>query len=260
MNLNQPLFFGLLLLPMLASAQVATETTAVNRLGQTVTVVKPSRFVKTPPMSEWPVVDEAAEQARDRHELDAPRPLPVVTAPQFENEPDGALQTSTASRVLKTPILSVNGQSGSGVPPDPSGAVGTDRYVQAVNTAYRVYLKTTGQSVGAAHNLSFLWPGSQDAGDPIVLYDRHADRWFISQFNFSPNRILLAISETNNPAGSYYVYEFSFSSFPDYPKYSVWWDGYYMTSNSSKTAVVFEREQMLAGNPDARMVALTHRA
>jgi hypothetical protein len=259
MNLNRTLLLAASLAPLLASAQVAQEISTVNRLGQTVTVVTPTRFVKTPPMSQWTEVTEpaeAGEKARERGEVDERRPLPEVTAPQFENEPDGALQTVPAHRVLKAPIINVNGQSGSGVPPDPTGAVGTDRYVQAVNTAYRVYLKT-GQSTGSAHNLSFLWPGSQDAGDPIVMYDRHADRWFISQFNFGPNRMLIAVSETNNPAGSYYTYEFTFSNFPDYPKFSVWWDGYYMTSNSSKTAIVFEREQMLVGNPDARMIALS---
>lgn len=248
-----PLLSAALLLPLLVAAQVTT----TNRLGQTVTVLTATRFVKTPPMSEWAVVTEGDAPARDRDEVDEHRPLPVVTAPQFENEKDGAIQTTRATRVNKVPILSVAGQNGSGVPPDPTGAVGTDRYVQAVNTAYRVYLKSNGQGSGPAHNLSYLWPGSQDLGDPIVLYDRHADRWFISQFNYAPNKILIAISETGDPAGSYYAYEFTLSQFPDYPKYSVWWDGYYMTSNSNKTAVVFERDQMLIGNPDARMVALS---
>jgi hypothetical protein len=253
MNLTRTLLLAASLPPLLVSAQKATEVTTVNRLGQTVTVVTPTRFVKTPPMREWPVVDEREGEARDRREVDERRPLPEVTAPQFENEADGAVQTTPARRVLKATITNVNGQNGSGVPPDPTGAAGTDRYMQAVNTSYRVYLKT-GQSTGSAHNLSFLWPGSQDAGDPIVMYDRHADRWFISQFNFSPNRMLIAVSETNDPAGAYYTYDFNFTSFPDYPKFSVWWDGYYMTSNSNKTAIVFEREAMLAGDPNARLL------
>ncbi|MBL7985537.1 MAG: hypothetical protein JNM91_11090, partial [Flavobacteriales bacterium] len=59
---------------------------------------------------------------------------------------------------------------------------GPDRYVQAVNTSYRVYMKT-GSPDGPQRNLSTLWAGSDNLGDPIVMYDRHADRWFISQFN-----------------------------------------------------------------------------
>ncbi|MBL7985538.1 MAG: T9SS type A sorting domain-containing protein [Flavobacteriales bacterium] len=65
------------------------------------------------------------------------------------------------------------------------------------------------------------------------------------------------MSETGDPTGSYYAYSYTFTQFPDYPKFSIWWDGYYMTSNSNRTAVVFERDQMLLGNPNARMVALT---
>lgn len=256
MNLNRPFSLGFLLLPVLAFAQAAIETTT-NSLGQTVTVAKATRFMKTPPMSEWPAVNENDKREADRREVDQRRPLPEVTAPRFENEPDGAMQIAEARRVLKSPILNVNGQSGSGLPPDPTGAAGTDRYLQAVNTSFRAFLKTNGQGSGAAHNLSYLWAGSSDMGDPIVLYDRHADRWFISQFDTPPNKVLIAVSETNNPSGAYYAYEFTLSQFPDYPKYSVWWDGYYMTSNSNKTAVVFEREQMLAGNPDARMIALS---
>lgn len=256
MNLK-PLLLGSLFLPLAGQAQTPSVTTSVNRLGQTVTVATATRFMKTPPMSEWPVVADDDTREHDRHEVDKHRPLPEVTAPQFENEPDGALQRSPARRVLKAPIVSVNGQYGTGVPPDPTGAIGTDRYVQAVNTSFRAYLKSNGQTSGPSHSLSYLWEGSQDLGDPIVLYDRHADRWFISQFNYAPNKILIAISETGDPGGSYYAYEFTLSQFPDYPKYSVWWDGYYMTSNSNKTAVVFERDLMLAGNPDARMVALS---
>lgn len=257
MNPTPALLLAASLLPLIASAQLATEKSTVNYLGQTVTVVTPTRFVKTPPMREWPTVADGDTEPRARHEVDVLRPLPVVTAPQFENEPDGALQTTPATRVLKAPIVNVNGQNGSGVPPDPSGAVGPDRYLQAVNTSFRLYNKSTGSAAGSASSLSSLWPGSDNLGDPIVMYDRHAQRWFISQFNSGPNRMLLAVSETNDPDGAYYAYEFNFSQFPDYPKFSIWWDGYYMTSNSNKTAVVFERDQMLAGNPNARMVALS---
>jgi hypothetical protein len=58
MNLTRTLLLAASLPPLLVSAQKATEVTTVNRLGQTVTVVTPTRFVKTPPMREWPVVDE----------------------------------------------------------------------------------------------------------------------------------------------------------------------------------------------------------
>jgi hypothetical protein len=47
-------------------------------------------------------------------------------------------------------------------------------------------------------------------------------------------------------------------TFPDYPKYSIWSDGYYMTSNTfTRNVVAFERDKMLVGDATASMVALT---
>lgn len=147
------------------------------------------------------------------------------------------------------------GQSGA-FPPDPTGAAGPEHYVQAVNSTYRVYDKD-GNPVTPPYSLASLWPGSSSDGDPIVMYDRYADRWFISQFQTGSNEILIAISETSDPLGSYYIYEWSFSSFPDYPKYSVWSNAYFMTANtSSYDCVAYEREKMLVGDPTASMITM----
>ena len=231
-------------------------TTAVNKEGQTVSTVLPSDFRLSAPMRDWPVIEEETamhERREVRNDMTRHAFVNVNALPQGL---DPVLQTAVASRLRRAPIESWGGQAGSGYPPDPSGAAGPNHYVQAVNTSYRVYSKT-GSSMGGPYNLSSLWAGSNDDGDPIVLYDRHADRWFISQFQTSPNKILIAVSQTPDPLGSYYTYSYTFSQFPDYPKYSVWWDGYYMTSNSNRTAVVFDRAKMLVGNSTAAMVALS---
>ena len=153
---------------------------------------------------------------------------------------------------------------GGGFPPDPSGAAGLDAYVQAVNSTYRVYDKAGG-TLSFTMSLGSLWSNSND-GDPIVMYDRYADRWFISQFKpdmvGSNDQMLIAISETSDPLGSYYAYEFdtpqSGFAFPDYPKFGVWSNGYYMSANaSSKNCLVFEREQMLIGAASPQMITMT---
>ena len=70
----------------------------------------------------------------------------------------------------------------------------------------------------------------------------------------------MAVSETGDPMGSWYRYAFEFDIFPDYPKLSVWPDGYYATfhmfdgSFEGSAFVAFEREKMLIGDPDAQMV------
>jgi hypothetical protein len=230
-----------------------------NALGQTVTTITASRFVHTAPVTEWDeVTDEELEQIYAEKKQDRIFQRKGYEAALNSDEQlkdDGALQTEMGTKANRAPIVNFNGQSGA-FPPDPSGAAGPEHYVQAVNSTYRVYNKD-GSSATGIFSLSSLWPGSTNFGDPIVMYDRHADRWFISQFQSGPNEILVAISETGDPTGAYYGYSFNFSQFPDYPKYSIWWDGYYMTSNSTHTAVAFERDVMLAGGASPKLVSLS---
>lgn len=133
-------------------------------------------------------------------------------------------------------------------PYDPSGAAGPNHYVQAVNaTTYKIYNKTTGASMGTGQIGSLWSPATANDGDPIIMYDRFADRWFVSQFGTSGNKIYIAISVTGDPTGSYYTYTFTSPQFPDYLKFSIWHDGYYMTSNQSQKVFAFERSVMLTG-------------
>ena len=77
--------------------------------------------------------------------------------------------------------------------------------------------------------------------------------------NSTPNYILVAVSQTGDPTGSWYRYGFEFPDFPDYPKYGVWPDGYYVSANHffssgvGTSNAVFERDAMLNGAP-AQMV------
>ena len=133
-------------------------------------------------------------------------------------------------------------------PYDPSGAAGPNHYVQAVNaTTYKIFNKTNGANMGSG-SVGSLWsPATGNLGDPIIMYDRFAGRWFISQFG-SGNAIYIAISTTNDPTGSYYTYSFTSPQFPDYLKFSIWRDGYYMTCNTGTQRVFcFERSVMLTG-------------
>ena len=61
-----------------------------------------------------------------------------------------------------------------------------------------------------------------------------------------------AISTTSDPLGSYYRYEFERDLFPDYPRPTVWPDGYYTTTSTGddvieKHAYVVDRNKMLKG-------------
>ncbi|MBS1663474.1 MAG: hypothetical protein JST68_20700 [Bacteroidetes bacterium] len=63
-----------------------------------------------------------------------------------------------------------------------------------------------------------------------------------------------AISTGPDPMGSYYRYEFDRPLFPDYPRPTIWPDGYYTTSSTSdnliqRQAFVVDRDRMLRGEP-----------
>jgi hypothetical protein len=57
------------------------------------------------------------------------------------------------------------------------------------------------------------------AGDPIVTHDQFNDRWILMRFRASaPFALCLAVSQTEDAAGSYFLYSIDFgTTFPDYP-------------------------------------------
>ncbi len=173
----------------------------------------------------------------------------------------GIVQSEYGKSLGKAPLQNWAGQapSVSFRPFDPSGAAGPNHYIQMINaTTYEIWDKT-GTSL-VTGTLGDLWTptNTENSGDPIVLYDKAADRWFLSQFGQSGDKMYIAISQTNDPTGSWYAYTFSSPDFPDYLKFSVWQDGYYMTSNqSSQVIFAFNRDKMLVGDASAEAVYQT---
>jgi hypothetical protein len=176
---------------------------------------------------------------------------------------DPAIQTGAAGSGI--PPTSQNfegndvGESSSdgvfiGAPPDTNGDVGPNHYVQTVNTVFSVYSKS-GQRLTGPTPLNELWKSSpstqtncttQSRGDPIVQYDPLANRWLISQFNFPGTAVIappfdqcIAISQTPDPTGAYYLYDFTYSQtvFNDYPHFGVWPDAYTCRSTSSTASI-----------------------
>ncbi|MCA9933624.1 MAG: hypothetical protein KC415_06860, partial [Anaerolineales bacterium] len=161
-----------------------------------------------------------------------------------------------------SPIFTFEGLGTDGyTPPDTMGEVGPNHYVQMVNVSFAIYDKS-GNVVQADTPYTDLFAGSgltycssQNDGDPVVLWDSMADRWLLSQFavSSSPEHMCVAISQTSDPTGAYYLYEFQVPDFPDYFKFGVWPDAYYMGTNTGYPnqyyAYAFDRDAMLAGLP-----------
>ncbi len=160
---------------------------------------------------------------------------------------------------FETPLLNFNGQGYTAVnPPDTIGDVGPNHYVQMINNSsssrVTIYNKSTGAVISGPNTLSSLAPAghpcrTNGAGDPIVLYDQLASRWLLSEFTSSGNYMCVYVSQTADPTGAYFFYPFQAPTFPDYPKYAVWPDAYYVSTNESGGPAVYalQRAQMLAG-------------
>jgi hypothetical protein len=194
---------------------------------------------------------------------------------------DAAVQTTAAvNAAIKKPVLTFEGISNADnndlygftvSPPDPDGDVGPNHYVEIVNLAFAVYSKTGTQLLGPVP-LGALWDGfavddcTDPSGDPIVLHDQLADRWILTQFTTRGPTFYncVAVSQTANPTGAYFRYAFSTGvNFPDYPKYGVWPNAYFLSTREFAPddsfagigAYALERDQMLVGDPAARVVS-----
>ncbi|MFK5855739.1 MAG: BACON domain-containing carbohydrate-binding protein [Bacteroidota bacterium] len=169
--------------------------------------------------------------------------------------PDQAWQKENGNtHGVENIIENFNGQNTGSYPPDCNGSAGPEHFFQTINTTYAIYEKN-GTQIVPPTNLNTLFagvPGSgSNDGDPILLYDDIADRWLAAEFSgvSGPDYMMIAISVTNDPTGDWYRWSWTMNGFPDYMKFGVWEDGYYMGTNTSSGSdiYVFEREEMLIG-------------
>lgn len=217
----------------------------------------------SPPLRDIPSAPRSAVHSQD--------PARLIPRPFTGHDIDPVLQTTAGSFVATTAGLNIagvgNGDYGftpNAAPPDTNGAVGATQYVQWVNESFAVFDKTTGALVHGPVAGNTLWSGfgggceTNNDGDPIVQYDKAANRWVMTQFSVSTTPYLqcVAVSTSSDATGTYYRYAFSQPNFNDYPKLGVWSDGYYISFNmfSGNTfvggrACAFDRTAMLAGNP-----------
>jgi hypothetical protein len=212
-------------------------------------------------------------------------------ATRNENVAPATIQTRATAPLAVVPGISFEGpglgMAGftiAGAPPDTTMAVGPNHIVAWVNTQYAVFDKSGNKLLpgNGFVNGNTLFTGmgnvceTTNRGDPILQYDRLADRWFLSQFAFNttgsppqpiaPYLQCIAVSTTNNPLGSYFRYTISFSSVSpsglnDYGKLGVWPDAYYTSynifggspagSNTGAGLCASNRTKMLAGDATA---------
>jgi hypothetical protein len=225
-------------------------------------VSPPLRSIKPAPVQPATTIREMPEPAGEDLSEAAQRPFVTDPVVQRVFGPDVFAPAAFSTGVNFDGVNNIDGV----YPPDTNGDVGPNHYVQWVNLHFQIWDKSGHSLYGPAAG-NTLWNGfggpcaSQNAGDPVVLYDPLADRWVLSQFtSSSPYGECVAVSQTGDPTGSYYRYFFQFSTsvFYDYPHMGVWPDGYYMSANrfggvfqsyQGASAIVFDRAKMLNGQP-----------
>jgi hypothetical protein len=239
----------------------------------------------------FPVQLTVPIQARDlppqAHPRGNPREIPLLRPPvrlRSGKVTDPVVQTSTPTPTAAQTLGQWEGLGENypgflvtSVPPDSNMAVGPNHIVQWVNNAFVVFDKQ-GNQVQAPVDDSTFWGALstcyQGGGysDPIIEYDRAADRWLVGEVAiplfpplFGQYAQCFAVSKTSDPTftsdvngtnTSYYTWAYGFGAdVNDYDKIAVWPDGYYVTWNIFQNgsnfigpkACAWNRNDMLKG-------------
>ncbi len=228
------------------------------------TLINQAIYVKeVPPLANRTLIQETFRKVEDINprRTDANKIVPGKGYPKGQ---DPLLEKQQKRNQIlhsgRTPDLVFEANSSLVAPTDPTGAIGPNHYVSAKNSAFAIHDRL-GNVMVPSTSLENLFPG-ESLGDPIVFYDNFADRFVITQFSDSPNGFLVAVCKGSDPVNDgWYTYRFETGSFPDYTKFSVWSDGYYVTANKDQRSLteeevvfVIEREKLLSGIADAQIV------
>src|SRR5579859_4277211 len=131
----------------------------------------------------------------------------------------GALLSPSSSPALSRPFAAVFGSANNGglsaaqeisafgsgsdvAPPDSTGAIGPEQYVESVNHEVAAYARTNLAIVGSPVLLS-TFTGGISPCDPQIKYDSQSSRWFYATIRCdrttTANTLYLGFSKTSNP-------------------------------------------------------------
>jgi hypothetical protein len=116
------------------------------------------------------------------------------------------------------------------LPPDTNAAVGNNFVVEAVNVQIRIFDEPTG-AILLDEPLSTLF-GAPSGGDPYVVYDDVAGRWYVTAFDSNDAGLFLAVSKDANPLDGFQTYDLTgVGGFPDYQKIGFTADAIFISYN-----------------------------
>jgi hypothetical protein len=268
-----------LLLPCIAMAQPASGAGTRNGNGQRVKLLAPITPISIdvdvrtlPDVKPWhpgqAIKDARGRQYRRPGESLPHAPVDKRTLPDRLPELQQIWDASEAGRRAGVrhkrmragrALIDNPGTTGGGIA-DPVVEVGANHVIYGAransgngNATFTIYDKT-GALVSAQKTMASLAPSNSacaaDYGDPLVIYDRLADRWFMQAMN--ENRLCIYVSKTSNPVtGGWWLYQVSSITsqpLPDFPKCGVWPSAYVCTTmQPGQPVYILDRERMLAG-------------
>lgn len=140
----------------------------------------------------------------------------------------GRRAASPARRVGS--LAPVTGRSWEGIkdpsstPSDSTGAIGTQRYIETVNSKVAIYNRTSNTPLSTSTLNSLVGSGFGNVFDPQIMWDGQTSRFYYAADDIessSDNLIVFGFSKTATPTGpaDFCKYSVTYgSNFPDYPK------------------------------------------
>jgi hypothetical protein len=238
-------------------------------LGEPVTPVEFNGDLRDLPVApEWqpgdPMKEAAKRQFHEMTEKNPAAPADWITAPDMLIESQArfdALRGPTdLVRAAPGERVTINNNNTGVSPGDPVVDVSPNYVMYGINsstgTSFTVYDKAGTKLAGPTTFKSLAPAGDPCAtsvSDPIIHFDRLANRWFLLEMGGSStsNRLCTYVSNTENPvSGGWKFYGYATPSVPDYPKCTVWPNAYVCGDNESGAGAkvyAFDRANMLAG-------------
>jgi len=196
---------------------------------------------------------QTKDQANSNGFIPADEGTKTVTAP------------ATATPLTPTVGLVLEGAVGASpnpcgcTPPDGAVGAGPNHVFSMVNTAGIIYTKTGSLVRGTFGLDSFFGVPGHSLSDPQVSFDANSGRWFSSIIDINTNNVLVAVSTSNDPTGTFNLYSISDPNhLPDQPVTGTNDDKYVVSVNDFNTAgtlfigvhyFVLNKAQLVAGNP-----------
>jgi hypothetical protein len=210
-----------------AQATDRPEPNVVHVSPVSVTTVNFEQLSRQAARTRKPAANAPAQLQMIHAPLTAPeRDAPEATAPSSKTSesagPAPSLQDDAGGPLVPspTPAASYLGQEDGpkvgtttfNIPPDTQGAVGLDKVFSNTNPNYRVQDKTTGAALSTVSSDTF-WgaTGGTNFFDPRITYDPYNNRWILAEDSnpqTATSSIEVAVSQTSDPQGSYFLFRF----------------------------------------------------